>query len=252
MDTKISRRQLLLGGPLALGACRSSHSPSVRALRGAAASDLEPAFTELGSEFAAQTGRSVGFSFGSSGSLAQQLEHGAPFDLYASASTELVRRLAAHERLVAGSQRDFARGRLALWARTGVALPRSLAELLRPGLGRIALANPEHAPYGQAAVAALRKNGLYDALHPRLVFAENVRQALQYAQTGNADIALTALTLARRGGVYIEVPESEHPPLIATLGVVRGGDEQGAARLADFICGAAGQAILRRHGFAAA
>lgn len=250
MDMKISRRQLLLGGALALTACRRSHLPP--ALRGAAASDLEPAFTELGTEFASQSGRGVVYSFASSGSLAQQIEHGAPFDLYASASTELVRRLAAHDRLVAGSQRDFARGRLALWARAGVAVPQSLQELTRPGLGRIALANPEHAPYGQAAVAALRKNGLYDALRPRIVFAENVRQAFQFAQTGNADVALTALTLARHGGAYIEIAESEHPPLIATLGVVRGGDERGAAQLADFICGAAGQAILRRHGFAAA
>ena len=250
MDMKISRRQLLLGSTLALAACR--RSSALRALRGAAASDLEPAFTELAAEFAAQTGRSVVFSFASSGSLAQQLEHGAPFDLYASASTELVRRLLTHERLMAGSQRDFARGRLAMWARAGVAVPQNLQELTRPGLGRIALANPEHAPYGQAAVAALRKNGLYDSLQPRLVFAENVRQALQFAQTGNADVALTALTLARRGGAYTEVPESEHPPLVATLGVVRGGDERGAAQLADFICGAAGQAILRRHGFAAA
>lgn len=205
---------------------------------------------ELATQFTAQTGRALVWSFASSGSLAQQLEHGAPFDLFASASTELVQRLLAHERMVPGSQRDFARGRLAIWSRPGVAAPQTVQELTRPGLGRIALANPEHAPYGRAAVEALRHAGLYDTLRPRLVFAENVRQALQFAQTGNTDVALTALTLARRGGSYAEVPETAHSPLIATLGVVRGGDERGAAQLAGFICGVAGQAILRQHGFA--
>ena len=252
MDNEMTRRRWLLGGAALLIACRRPRGADGRALRGAAASDLEPAFTEIGTEFTAQTGRAVVWSFASSGSLAQQLAHGAPFDLFASASTELVARLAAQDRLVRGSQRDFARGRLALWVRPGIAAPQTLEELERPGLGRIALANPEHAPYGQAAVAALRRHGLYDRLRARLVFAENVRQALQFAQTGNADVALTALTLARRGGVYSAVAETDHPPLIATLGVIRGGDEPGGRQLADFICGAAGQATLRRHGFAPA
>lgn len=253
-DRAPTRRGLLLGGvaALSLSACSRARPAAQRALRGAAASDLEPAFTELGTEFTAQTGRPVVWSFASSGSLAQQLAHGAPFDLFASASTELVARLGAQDRLVRGSQRDFARGRLALWTRPGIAAPRTLLELARPDLLRIALANPEHAPYGQAAVAALQRCGLYDRLRPRLVFAENVRQALQFAQTGNTDVALTALTLARRGGTYYEIPESEHPPLIATLAVIRGGDEPGGMQLADFICGAAGQATLRRHGFAPA
>lgn len=241
---RISRRQLLLGATLV--ACSRG---GARALRGAAAADLEPAFTELTTEFSAATGRQVVWSFASSGSLTQQLEHGAPFDLFASASTALIDRLRQHERLLAGSQRDFARGRLVIWTRAGVAPPRILAELQRPDLGRIALANPEHAPYGQAAVAALRKGGLYEALRPRLVFAENVRQALQFAQTGNADVALTARSLMRRADAYAVVPASEHPPLVATLGAVRGGDEAGALALGGYICGPRGQAILGRHGF---
>ena len=242
-----SHRQLLLGTVLA--ACSRN---SQRALRGAATADLEPAFTELTAEFHATSGRPVVWSFASSGSLTQQLVHGAPFDLFASASTALIKRLAELGRLVPQSQRDFACGRLVLWARPGVALPRTLAELGRPGLGRVALANPEHAPYGQAAVAALRSGGLYEAVRPRLVFAENVRQALQFAQTGNADVALTALALMRDGDAYTLVPASAHPPLVATLAAVRGGDEAGAAQLAAFICGPRGQAILRRHGFAPA
>jgi molybdate transport system substrate-binding protein len=127
--------------------------------------------------------------------------------------------------------------------------PTGLSELGRPGLGRIAVANPEHAPYGQAALAALRSSGMYEAVRPRLVFAENVRQALQFAQTGNADLAMTALTLTRQIGNYTVVPTSAHPPILQALAVVRGGDEAGATALANFICGEPGQVILRRHGF---
>jgi molybdate transport system substrate-binding protein len=243
----VTRRQLLGGALLGLAACRGASGR--RALRGAAAADLEPAFTEVAEQFFRHTGRHVVWSFASSGQLAQQLEHGAPFDLYASANGALVERLGQRGRLVAQSRRDFARGRLALWARPGVVPPTGLTDLVRPGLGRIALANPEHAPYGQAAVAALRAAGIYEAVRPRLVFAENVRQALQFAQTGNTDIAITALTLAQRQGAYTVVPATAHPPLIQALGVIRGGDEVGATQLADFLCGAAGQAILRRHGF---
>ena len=237
-----------MGTAAGLAGCRGGRSPN-QALRGAAAADLEPAFTELAGQFLASTGRPVVWSFASSGQLAQQVEHGAPFDLYASASVALVERLVERGRLVKSSRRDFARGRLALWTRPGIVPPAGLQELLRPDLGRIALANPEHAPYGQAALAALRSSGVYAAVRSRLVFAENVRQALQFAQTGNVDVALTALTLAQREGAYTVVPATAHPPLIQALGVVRGGDEVGATALANFICGAPGQAILRRHGF---
>ena len=243
----LTRRQLLLGPALALLACR--RGTGQRPLRAAAAADLEPAFVELGKQFFIDTGRPVVWSFASSGQLAQQLDHGAPFDLFASANVELVERLRQRGRLVLHSRRNFARGRLALWARPGVVPPTGIPDLLRPGLGRIALANPEHAPYGQAAVAALRSAGIYEAVRARLVFAENVRQALQFAQTGNTDIALTALTLAQREGAYTLVPATAHPPLIQALGVIRGGDEAGAAELSRYLCGAKGQAILQKYGF---
>ncbi len=245
----LTRRRMLLGMGALTGACSGGKRSEKRPLRGAAAADLEPAFTELAAQFQTRFGRPIVWSFASSGGLAQQLEHGAPFDLYASASGELVTRLMQHGRLVPGSQRDFARGRLALWTRSGVVPPTGLQDLARPDLGRIALANPEHAPYGQAAMAALRSSGMDHVVRPRLVFAENVRQALQFAQTGNVDVALTALTLAQKAGTYTVVPATAHPPILQALGVVRGGDEAGASALADFICGELGQAILRRHGF---
>jgi molybdate transport system substrate-binding protein len=249
---RTGRRQLLLllGATAVAGCARRAGGQS--ALRAAAASDLEPAFTEIAAQFRARTGRSVVFTFASSGSLAQQLEHGAPYDLYASASADHVERLLGHGRLVTGSARPFARGRVALWTRPGVPPVTALADVSRPDLRRIAVANPEHAPYGRAAVAALHSSGLYEAVRPRLVYAENVRQALQFAETGNADLAMVALTLVYgQLGTYV-VPESAHPPLVQTLAVVRGGDEAGAAALVAFITGPVGQAILQQHGFPSA
>lgn len=218
----------------------------------AAASDVEPAFRELGDRFTARTGRAVVFSFGSSGALAHQIDHGAPLDLYAAASAEHVERLRKNRRLLEPSIRPYARGQLALWARPGAPLPATVGELVQPRYSRLSLANPEHAPYGQAAVAALRLSGIYEAVQPRLVFGENVRQAQQIAMTGDADVALTALSLALRSqppGRHLVVPRDSYPALVQTLAVVAGGDEAGAAQLADFVLGPEGQSVLRGHGF---
>lgn len=241
---------------LLVAACRRQASESVRSrpLRVAAASDAEPAFVEIGKQFTNGTGRAVVWSFASSGALMQQIQHGAPFDLYASANAELVARLAATGRLVPGSQRVYARGVLAAWVQEKSAdAPtelKNLKDLEAPRFRRIALANPEHAPYGMAAVAALRSVGIYEAVQRRLVFSENVRQALQFAETGNVEVTLTALPLLRgRGAPVFVVPQALHPPLLQTLAVVQGGDTAGAAALAAFICGPEGQAILGRYGF---
>lgn len=250
-----SRRELLGLSTLLLifGGNQGCNRHGPRPLRIAAASDVEPAFTEIGVRFTARTGRHVVFSFGSSGSLAQQIDHGAPLDLYAAASTEHVQRLRSKARLVPSTIRAYARGQLTLWARPGLPPPATVQELAEPRFSRIALANPEHAPYGQAAVAALKKSGIYEAVHPRLVFGENVRQAQQIAQSGNADVAMTALSLALREKArevrHVIVPPELYPALTQTLGVVAGGDTAGAAQFADFLLGEEGQAVLRSFGF---
>lgn len=248
----LARRELLLAGAALIGAACRGRSASERPLRVAAAADLEPAFTEVASRFTAKTGRAVVFSFGSSGALAHQIDHGAPLDLYAAASPEHVERLRRNARLIEPSVRPYARGQLAVWARSGASLPKAVAELAEARFSRIALANPEHAPYGQAAVAALRSAGIYETVRTRLVFGENVRQAQQLAQTGDAEVALTALSLALRAqkeGPHLVVPAAQYPVLSQTLGVVRGGDEVGAARFADFLLSPDGQSVLRAHGF---
>jgi molybdate transport system substrate-binding protein len=249
-----------------VGGCRSASSGAEggraqsRPLRVAAASDLEPAFVELGRRFHAATGRQAVFSFASSSVLAQQVRQGAPLDLFAAANRELVDQLVQSGQLVAGSARPYARGRLVMWTRRSSpekqpgapSAPSGITELSEPRYRRISLANPDHAPYGKAAVQALRASGLLDALRPRLVYAENVRQAHQYVATGNADVALGALSLAMAAGAegsYTPVADELYPELVQVLGVVRGGDEAAAGRFAELILDAAGQELLGRHGF---
>lgn len=238
----------------------SRRQPRVRALRIAAAADAEPALRELGAQFEAQTGRTLVWSFGSSGLLTQQVENGAPFDLLAVANEALIRKLTLSGRLVPGSQRRYARGQLVLVARPGLSAPPSLRSVLEPTYRRIAIANPTHAPYGQAALAALSSleesahgepRQLPATLQQKLVFGENVRQALQYLTTGNVDAALVARSLAQQQGLpFTVVPNDTYPPLLQTLAVIRGGDEATAAALAAFLCGPIGQATLQRNGFA--
>lgn len=246
-----SRREILGWSVLLLlSACNRR---GTRPLRVAAASDVEPAFTEIGTRFTARTGRRVVFSFGSSGSLAHQIDNGAPLDLYAAASTEHVQRLRSKARLVESTIRAYARGQLTLWTRPGLQPPATVQELAEPRFSRIALANPEHAPYGQAAVAALKKIGIYETVRSRLVFGENVRQAQQIALSGDADVAMTALSLALREKSrevrHLIVPPEHYPALTQTLGVVAGGDTTGAAQFAAFLLGDEGQAVLRSFGF---
>lgn len=224
-----------------------------RPLRVAAASDVEPAFVELGRIYTAtQKGHpKIVFSFASSVALAQQVRQGAPFDVYAAANAELVTRLERGGQLVPGSARPYARGRLVLYTHGGTPAPASLAALLDPSYKRIALANPDHAPYGQAAIEALRNASLFEALRTRLIYGENVRQAHQYVETGNADVALGALSLVRAGapGRYTLISEALYTPLVQAMGIVAGGNEAGAARFIDLILSQEGQALLQQYGF---
>ncbi len=242
------------------GRAGTASAPEVRALRVAAAADVEPAFVELGRRFTEKSAsrRQVVFSLASSSVLAKQVEQGAPFDLFAAANAELIEHLAQSGYIVRASVRPYARGRLILWTSAketvDTAPPASaggaIAGLRSPRYRRIAIANPEHAPYGQAAVQALRAAGLFDELRPRLIYGENIRQAHQYVATGNADVVIGALSLAKdAGGSYTLVPEALYAPLVQVLGIVKGGDEAGAAQFLDLIFSAEGQAILQRHGF---
>jgi molybdate transport system substrate-binding protein len=220
----------------------------------AAAADLTPAFEELGLLFTKQTGIEVVFSFGSSGQLAQQIEKGAPVDVFASANRSYVDDLEQAGLVISDTVALYAQGRLTIWTRADRGLTFStLADLTREGVKRIAIANPEHAPYGVAAREALQSAGLWEALQPKLILGENVAQTLQYAETGNVDVAIVALSLsiaAEDIGRYALIPAELHNPLDQALAVVASTKHEAEARqFATFVNSPVGREVMRRYGF---
>lgn len=186
----------------------------------------------------------IRFSPGSSGGLARQIANGAPFDVFLSANEQYVRELADSGYVQTESVRTYATGRLGLYSLDGKL--KELKEL--EGVKHVAIANPRHAPYGLAAEQALRSAGLWMAVQPKLILAENVRQAYEYARTRNADAAITAWTLVKDvGGVL--VPATLHEPIRQTAGVcASSGRAADARRFVEFLLSAEGQAILSRYG----
>lgn len=200
----------------------------------AAASDLAPLVSEL------QSSQSVKlrFSIGSSGQLARQIENGAPFDIFLSADDGLIN---GSPNFRAETVRVYALGRVALWSKSGGF--KRLEDLRRAK--RIAIANPAHAPYGRAAREILDKAGLWAALSSRIVFAESVRQAMQYAETGNVDAVLTSWSLVHdRGGVLLDGAELRQAAAVTKSAK----NAEAAQKFLDFLQSEAGRTILARHG----
>ncbi len=227
-------------------------SPRKADLLVAAAADLTPAFEELGQKFEQQTGKKITFTFGSTGNLTKQIENGAPFDLFAAANIEYIEQLERQELIVPGTKQLYARGRITIWTRADSPIQiRSLEDLARSDVKRIAIANPEHAPYGVAAREALQSAGIWQSVESKIAPAENVRQALQYAETGNADAAIVALSLSvQSSGRWALVPEDLHRPLDQALAIIKDSKhEQLARQFADFINSPEGRAVMRKYGF---
>jgi molybdate transport system substrate-binding protein len=223
-----------------------------------AAADLTEAFSEIGRQFTEETGVEVSFNFGSTGQLAQQIEQGAPVDLFAAASVGYLDDLEQKGRLHPGSRYRYGKGRLVIWSRINRGIKiNGLADLKNSSIERIAIANPEHAPYGIAARQALISAGLWEELSPRLVIGENVRQTLRYAESGDVDVALVALSLCYRSredgdptGQYVLVPEVLHRPLIQELAIIKGSTQlELARRFSDLVKSKTGQQILVKYGF---
>jgi molybdate transport system substrate-binding protein len=191
---------------LLLTSCSGRSSfPSAAKLTVAAAANLSNVLNEVATAFTKKTGVEVTFSFGSTVQLAQQIENGAPFDVFAAADTEHVDQLINTGKLASDSRAIYARGQLALWIprgqETGV---RELQDLVGPEVRFIAIAQPELAPYGQAAVEALRAAGLWDKLQSKFVYANSISAAKQLAESGNADAAFTAYSLVlQESGVVL-------------------------------------------------
>ncbi len=246
----------LLTAALVCTSCGPSGGDARRAapavIHVAAASDLTRAFEELGRAFAARTGQRVAFTFGASGMLARQVTEGAPFDLYASASSAYVDDVLATGACDRSTRALYAHGHLVVWSKRGVAPAAALADLADARFRRIAIANPEHAPYGRAAREALQNRRLWAALEPRIVYGENNRQAHQFAQSGNAEAALVALSLVigTSDGAYTQVDQALHAPIDQTLvACLRGKNAAGGRAFASFVAGADGRGLMRRYGF---
>lgn len=236
---------------LALVGC-SSKSAGHRRVRIAAASDLQKAFTELGAEFAAKTKIEPEFTFGSSGLLAKQIEQGAPYFLFAAANQEFAQATVKAGRCDEKSAALYARGRIVVWTASGGPAPRTLADLAKPEFKRIAIANPEHAPYGRAAKQALEKIGVWSQIEPRLVLGENIQATMLYAKERNVDAAIVALSLAvvNDGGTTLAIDPSLHDPLDQMLVVCGAGEEADAARqFAAMLASPEGREVMSRYGF---
>ena len=220
-----------------------------------AASDLTYAFGEIGKQFEAETGHKVVFNFGSTGQLTQQIEQGAPVDVFAAANVSFVEDLERQGLILPDTKQLYARGRITLWTRADSPLQiTSLADLTRPEVRRIAIANPDHAPYGVAARQAMQTAGIWEAVQSKLVLGENVRQTLQYAETGNVDVAIVALSLSvpaagGTSGRWTLIPQDLHPPIDQALAVIKGTKHEAAARaFATFVNGPQGRQIMRKYG----
>jgi molybdate transport system substrate-binding protein len=236
-----------------LASCKDAPQPAPEPVQVAAASDLSLAFEELGQLFQAQTGQKVTFSFAASGTLAKQLSQGAPFDVFAAANASFVDSAVKSGACDGSSKARYARGHVVAWSKS-VKL-QSLADLRSEEIKRIAIANPEHAPYGKAAREALIEAGLWSELEPKIVQAENVRQALQFAQTGNAEVALVALSLVAKEGAgqKLAIDPALHAPIDQTLVVCqRGKNVEGGRAFAKLVESRQGQALLERYGFGSA
>jgi len=236
-----------------LAAACGKKEPSPDTIKVAAASDLSYAFEEVAAEFTKKTGKKVVFSFGSTGLLAKQLSEGAPFDVFAAANVSFVDDVVKTGACDGATKAMYARGRIVVWSGNAVQpAPQALADLTDSRFVKLAIANPDHAPYGKAAKQALEASGLWETIQPRLVYGENILQTLQFAETGNADAAFAALSLAivKKEGNYFLIDDSLHKPIDQALVVCKhGGNPAIGADFARYVNSDEGRAIMKRYGF---
>lgn len=245
---------LLLFTLAACGPARAQSDDASDPLLVAAASDLQFAFDDIARLYEEETGRPVKITFGSTGNLTAQIENGAPYDVLAAANVAYVERLDEQGLIAPGSQQLYAQGRLVLVVnrQSGVQATR-LDDLRDPAIRRVAIANPEHAPYGLAAQQALQSAGVWDAVQDRLVLGENVSQTLQFVQTGDAPVGIVALSIADVAEVRGTLLDAElHEPINQAMAVIQGSPrEDGARAFIRIVNSPAGRKIMERYGFVA-
>jgi molybdate transport system substrate-binding protein len=232
-------------------------SPQSRELRIAAAADLKFAMDELAERFEKQAAVKIGATYGSSGNVFSQIQNGAPFDLFFSADIEYPRKLEAAGLAEPGTLYEYAVGRIVIWmpAKANLDLAKlGWRALLLGEIQKIAIANPEHAPYGRAAVAALQNAGIYEQVRGKLVYGENISQAAQFVQSGNAQAGIVALSLAisptMKDGKRWEISADAYPKIAQGAVILKSARDKEAARaFMAFVKSDAGQKILERYGF---
>jgi len=226
----------------------------------AAAADLQGAFKELLPKFEASSGVKVKCSFGSSGNIASQIRNGAPYDMFFSADAEYPLALQKDGLTEPNSLYEYAVGRIVLWAPNGAKFDvrNGLKALLEPAVHKVAIGNPQHAPYGRAAVAALKSAGVYEQVRTKFVLGENISQAAQFVQTGNADAGIIALSLAmtqvmKDSGKYTEIDPKTYPELRQAAVVLKSAkNKTGAVTFLTYIKSAEARDLLKRYGFVVA
>lgn len=237
--------------------CLSAHLFAQNQLAIAAASDLQSVLPEVAARFEKETGIQAKLSFGSSGNFFAQIQNGAPFDLFFSADVDYPKKLEASGMTEPGSMYHYADGKIVLWApkNSAIDVNRGLDALLDPAVKKMAIANPVHAPYGSAAESALRKAGLWDKIQSKLVLGENISQTAQFAQSGNADAGILALSLVlapamKEKGNYFVIAQELYPPLQQAAVVLKGSTHRDlATRFIDFLKTREVKSLLQQYGF---
>jgi molybdate transport system substrate-binding protein len=227
-------------------------------VRVAAAADLQFAMVDLAKQYEKQTDDKLEVTYGSSGNFYSQLANGAPFDLFFSADVAYPRKLIAANLADSHSFCKYAVGRIVVWAPKGSNLDPTNQKwnaLLDPSVQKIALANPDHAPYGRAAVAALKQAGIYGRVKEKVVLGESISQAAQFVQSGNAQVGIVALSLAvspaMSDGKRWEIPADAYPPIEQGAVVLARSKNKDAARaFLEFVKSESGRASLSQYGFA--
>ena len=245
---------VLLAATIVLGvaSCSSRNSRNDQPeLIVAAAANLTNVSSEIGERFTGMTGVRVIFTFGATADLAKQIENGAPFDVFVAADTVNVERLQRRGLLASETPQIYAHGKLVLWIPPGTRVQlQSIHDLVKPEFQRIAIAKPDLAPYGSAAVQCLRALGLWDQVSQKVVYGQNVAQTKQFVATGNAEAAFIPLALLKRDeGMYLEVEQSLHQPIQQAAGVVKGSKEIAARQFVEFLLSDEGQKILESAGY---
>jgi len=243
---------------LAAGASVPRAESADREINVAAAADLSSALQEVATNYEKRTGAAVKLSFGASGALTQQIQNGAPFDIFFSADMDYPRQLVADGHAEGATLYRYAVGRLVLWVPADSGLDvehKGMDVLLDPSVKKISIANPLHAPYGRAAVAALKHYGLYEKVSDRLVQGESISQAAQFVESGNAQVGFVALAHAiapamQGKGKYWIVPAEAYPALDqGVILIAHSPRRQDGAAFLEYLKTAEVAALLRRYGF---